>query len=82
MVGTGTDKDGNPREISYHPSYMIDCSSSEGEEDGFEKVVDAQVDKAMASLEAAEGVQRSHRKKDNNLRRANLKNDLLVSHTL
>ena len=78
----GTDKEGNPIEVKYRPTYMVDCSPSESENDGYEYEVDAQVDNAMASVDAPDGVRRSHREKKNELRRANLKNDLLVSHTL
>jgi len=36
----------------------------------------------MAQAEVAEGVRRSGRDKSDNLKRANIKNDLIVSHAL
>ena len=81
-VRQGQDGAGNPIEITEQAFYWQEYTPPESEDDNINSEDDAEIDRAMASTEAPEGVRGSGREKNNKLRRANLKNDKLVSNTL
>ena len=78
----GKDAEGNTVMITTYETYIKEYTPPESEEDEHNPEIEAQVDKKMASAEAPEGARRSGREKSDNLKRAYLKNEIIVSNTL
>ena len=81
-VRQGVDEAGNPIEIIDQPFHWKEYTPAESEEDGAKSEDDDEVDEPQTPTEAPEGVRRSNRERSSKLRKANIKNDKLVSSTL